>query len=233
MTQRETTVWVLISGSKKRTDSRREIDRFLQIAEAIGRALALPNVGLLGCAPHSERVLASEAARVGFRSVDPTAAVSTGTSSVDKFYHDDRINLARKANAAVFVGGSSGTLEEYDLCRSRHVSPLIPVAGAGGGGATLARRAVNAQDQFWKNPVDAQTLSILASADASPEQYAEAVVRVLTMSGVIPVVPPCETERATRTAQPSDEGEVTREATHADSAVAAKSALKKWWQFWK
>lgn len=180
--------WILISGSKMPGISQKEIERFSMISQAVGKALAIeniPNIGLLGCAPHSERVLASQEAKRGFHSVNPEAPFSTGTSYNNKFYHDDRLNLISEANAAVFIGGSSGTIEECELCIRQGIRPLIPVAGAGGAGLTLSKRAVNNAENFWGTSIKEQIVSVLISEDSSPEDYGCAVYAVFASAGII------------------------------------------------
>jgi|GEM_PF-2885117 len=183
--QRSAVFRILISGSKSPDAPRHEIERLRQVSEEIGKVLALPSIELLGAAEHGERVLASQSAKRGLHSANPHASFSTGTSSVDRFTHEDRLGLAASANGAIFIGGSSGTLEEYQICRAHHASPLIPIAAAGGTGATLAQRALIAPDEFWAASVDPTTATLLACPDASPDRYAKAVVDVLRASGVI------------------------------------------------
>lgn len=162
---------------------RDEIERFRQICEAIGEALAPAGFGIVGCAPHVERVLASQLAKAGLHRVRPNAPFSSAGLPENRLYAEDRVRFVERAQAAVFVGGSSGTLQEFRLCVSHQIVPLIPVAGAGGAGAELAQRLLKDTSEFWKHAVDKRHVGVLASPDETPSAYAAAVLAVLAPSG--------------------------------------------------
>jgi hypothetical protein len=181
---------IFVSGSKTPGADAWELDRFREICGAIGEMLAMHGYGIVGCPPHVERVLASQSARIGLHRINPTAVFSAAGLPENRLYAQDRIRLVNRASAAIFIGGSQGTLEEYETCRRHHVEPLVPVAGARGAGAELAARLRLNNADFWSKHVDPAVSSILWGLDREPAAYADAVLAVLSAYSLQPKVPP-------------------------------------------
>ncbi|MBM3236713.1 hypothetical protein FJZ31_10510 [Candidatus Poribacteria bacterium] len=236
------TYWIFISGSKMPNQPSDEIDRFCQICEAIGKALAGGNYGLVGCPPHWERVLASQHAKKGLHSVKPNAPFSTEGLPENRLFAEDRIRFVKVANAAVFIGGSSGTMEEFELCRSYHVKPLIPVAGAGGTGAKLAKQLLYNPKEFCDYEIDEKTIATLTSTDEEPERYAQAVVSMLVsakekdetqaQTDAILTSADEEPERYAQAVVPMLVSAKEKDETQAQTDLCIKNK-RKWWQFWR
>ena len=188
---------IFISGSKMPYVDRKEIDRFRGICEAIGEMLGREGFGIVGCPPHVERVLASQCAKIGLLRVNPTACFSTAGLPDNRLYAQDRIRFIRRASVAVFIGGSDGTLQEYRQCKEHGTDPLIPVSGAGGAGAELARRLSLDPTDFWSCQVDQSAISVLCSPDQDPAVYANAILSILSAHTIQPKPPPDDEEPIT------------------------------------
>jgi hypothetical protein len=98
---------VFFSGSKLVSASHDERQRFTTIARELGKALGRANFGIVGCPPHSSRVLASVEAMKGLTEVRPMAPTSYGAVSFP-LDRQKRARFAKLAGAAIFVGGSRG-----------------------------------------------------------------------------------------------------------------------------
>lgn len=169
---------VFMSGSKLVQAPTGEVSRFRDICRQIGAALAGEGYGVVGCPPHPSRVLAAQEARKALREITADAPFETGGVQFP-LNAGERTRFVRLARAGVFVGGSSGTRQEFGLCKQYGVKPLIPVAGAGGAGHALAQELVEDQTAFWDVAIGKDVVACLASPDETPEAYANAVLDVL------------------------------------------------------
>jgi len=173
---------VFMGGSKLVQAPSGEVARFREVCRQIGVALAGEGYGIVGCPSHPSRVLAAQEARQALQEITADAPFETGGV---RFPLDaqERSRFVRLARAGVFVGGSSGTRQEFGLCQEYGVRPLIPVAGAGGAGHSLAQQLAEDQAAFWDVTIEEKVVQCLADPDQTPEAYADAVLRVLRAHG--------------------------------------------------
>lgn len=173
---------VFMSGSKFVQAPSGEVDRFREICRHIGAALAGEGYAIVGCPSHPSRVLAAQEARKALQEITADAPFETGGVQFP-LDAQERSRFVGLARAGVFVGGSSGTRQEFGLCKEYGVKPLIPVAGAGGAGHSLAQELAADQAAFWDVKIEEQVVACLASPDQPPEAYADAVLHVLGAYG--------------------------------------------------
>jgi hypothetical protein len=95
----------------------------------------------------------------------------------------ERSKFVRRVVAGIFVAGSSGTEEEFMIAQRNEIKPLIPIAGARGTGALLARRMLDSPRDFVSRRIPRSVLETLANPDASAESYVAAVMRVIRAHG--------------------------------------------------
>ena len=177
---------MLVSGSVLTTRPRAQVTRFLQICTEIGRALARYGYGVVGCEPDpsGSRLIAAQIAQEALHSANPKSVFTSGGMQFlnldNGMYLPDREKFLCLASGAIFIGGGSGTREEFEWCKANSVRPLIPVAGAGGAGAELAQHLHRTNPEaIWDSGFDQSELSELANPDLPAEAYAAAVIRVL------------------------------------------------------
>lgn len=114
----------------------------------------------------------------GLYQVAPDAPVSHANVSFPLDY-EARQHFAALASAGVFVGGGSGTLEEFEISQQLEIKPLIPVAGAGGAGEYLANEMRAHPEMFFRVPIENGVKNVLAASVGSAVDYQRAVENVL------------------------------------------------------
>lgn len=169
---------VFISGSKLPSDPPDQIARFCEICEQIGELLAELGCGIIGCPPHPERVLASQSAMRGLKRVNPDAPTFTANVRFP-LNAAERSRFVQFASAGIFVGGTGGTLQEFELLHQAGIKPLIPVSGAGGTGAVLARQMLGGTNPFVSAKLGRGEIETLANPSQSPQQYVDAIRKIL------------------------------------------------------
>ena len=92
----------------------------------------------------------------------------------------ERERFAALASAAVFVGGSSGTLKEYKICVSAKIKPLIPVGYAGGTGEKLAADMIKNPSAYFNQNVNWLTKMKLSTKILGPNSVAKCIKTVLS-----------------------------------------------------
>lgn len=157
---------------------KQRMDRFSAICESIGEAIGREGLGIAGCAPHFSRVLASQEASRGLLRANPKATFTTEGMRFP-LNDDERLKFIQRVCAGVFVAGTEGTRREFELCKKTGICPLIPIAGAGGTGAQLARELLSFPSRFLKQQTAASVLNILNEPDASPNDYAGACIQII------------------------------------------------------
>jgi hypothetical protein len=128
--------------------------RFHQhICQLIGEMLAIQGYGIVGCPTHPSRILASQEAIKALHKIDPDAPTSTARVKFP-LDPDERGRFAQLASAGIFIGGSRGTITEFNLCQEAKIKPLIPIAaGAGASGEHLAHEMRQDSEKFFDKNV--------------------------------------------------------------------------------
>lgn len=173
---------IFMSGSMKSNNydgKENEIERFRRVCRSIGRTIGRLGFGIVGCKPHFSRVLASEQAIIGLHDIDPSLPTTTARMAFP-LDQKERERFAALASAAVFVGGSSGTLKEYKICVSAKIKPLIPVGYAGGTGEKLAADMIKNPSAYFNQNVNWLTKMKLSTKILGPNSVAKCIKTVLS-----------------------------------------------------
>ena len=177
--------FIFLSGSKLIESKASEIKRFSEIGYGIGETIAKLRYGIVGCPPHPSRVLASVEAIAGLYKTAPDAPVSHANVKfpLSKL---DQLRFASLASAAVFIGGSEGTFEEFTICQQLGIKPLIPIAGADGTGKILAKKLFTSPQSYFDVKISPEIIKVLVNPDLGISEYKYAVEQILMAHNISP-----------------------------------------------